>query len=103
MKTDSNGRWTSSQDFLAEKLGAIRAEMGRAILNRGRWDNLRDDSRMLVFLQGRAGAPDFQGVREELNRIADGRLRVPELSGPRRKATDCLRGWATELQDLDGA
>jgi len=77
--------------------------MGQAILNRSRWDKLREESRLLTFLNRRAAAPDFQGVREELTRIAEGRTRVPELSSPRTQATDSLRLWATTLLSLDSA
>jgi len=98
---DRDARWEAHAVFIAEKLTATRGEMGGVILNRMRWEKLRDDCRMLAFLQERAAAGDFQGIREELNRIAEGRLRVAEVSGPRRKATDCLQLWATDLQALD--
>ena len=89
------------EEFLTAKLSAAREEMGDAILNRGRWEKLRDDCRMLVFLQERTEAVDFQGVRGELQRIAEGRIGVPDISGPRRKAEDCLQHWAKELEGLD--
>jgi hypothetical protein len=98
---NGDGRWAPSREFLATKLGVTQTEMGTAILNRSRWDKLREESRLLVFLNRRADAPDFQGVREELNRIAEGRMRVPELSTPRTQATDCLRLWQTALLSLD--
>jgi hypothetical protein len=94
-------RWAPSREFLAAKLGVAQAEMATVILNRSRWEKLREESRLLTFLNLRADAPDFQGVREELKRIVDGRLRVPELSAPRTQATDCLRLWATVLLSLD--
>ncbi len=97
-----NERWAPSREFLAAKLGVAQAEMATAILNRSRWEKLREESRLLTFLNLRADAPDFQGVREELNRIADGRMRVPELSVPRTQAADRLRLWATALLSLDG-
>ena len=83
------------------KLAASRAELGTSILNRSRWDKVREDCRMLVFLQGRAAAADFEGVRQELQRIAVGSLKVPDISGPRRKAEDCLRLWANDLATMD--
>jgi hypothetical protein len=91
----------TTDEFLAEKLGATRAELDTAILNRGRWEKLREDCRMLVFLQARSAAVDFQGVRQELQRVAEGQRKVPDVSGPRRKAEDCLRLWATDLETLD--
>jgi len=91
----------TTDEFLTEKLGATRAELGTAILNRGRWDKLREDCRMLVFLQERSAAADFQGVRQELQRIAEGQFRVPDIGGPRRKAEDCLRLWANDLEAVD--
>jgi hypothetical protein len=96
-------RWAPSREFLATTLGVIQAEMDKAILNRSRWDKLREESRLLTFLTGRAVAPDFQGVREELTRIAEGRVRVPELGSPRTQAANSLRLWATALLSLDSA
>lgn len=98
---NDDGRWAPSREFLATKLGVARAEMAMAILNRSRWEKLREESRLLSFLDGRANAPDFQGVRDELGRIADGRVRVPELSVPRTQAAHCLRLWETDLLSLD--
>ncbi len=95
------GQWESSEQFLTEKLRATEAEMGTAILNRTKWDKLRDDRRMLVYLQSRANAADFQGVREELNRISEGRIRVPDLGSPRTKAANCLALWTSDLQALE--
>ena len=91
----------TTDEFLAVRLAASRAELGTSILNRNRWDKIRDDCRMLELLQGRAAAVDFQGVRQELRRIADGNLSVPAISGPRRKAEDCLRLWTNDLDDVD--
>jgi|SRR5581483_8608185 len=101
VQTD-DARWTPSREFLAEKLSATRAEMGSVILNRTRWSNLREEAKLLAFLVDRADAPDFQGVQEELGRIAEGRLRVPDLSAPRTQAASCLRLWASALLSLDG-
>ena len=98
----NDDRWVPSREFLSAKLGATQAEMGTAILNRARWDKLREESRLLTFLNRRAAELDFQGVREELNRIAEGWVRVPELTSPRTQAADCLRVWATALRSLDG-
>jgi hypothetical protein len=91
----------TTDQFLAVKLAESRAELDTSMLNRNRWDKIREDCRILVFLQGRAAAVDFQGVRQELHRIADGSLRVPDISGPRRKAEDCLRLWANDLEAVD--
>jgi hypothetical protein len=91
----------TTDEFLAEKLGTTRAELNRAILNRGRWDQLREDCRMLTFLQERSAAADFQGVRHELQRIAQGQFTVPDVGGPRRKAADCLRLWEHDLDTVD--
>jgi len=55
---------------------------------------------MLLFLQRRAGAADFEGVAAELRLIADGRTKVPDIDGPRRKAEDCLRGWTKKLDTI---
>jgi len=93
----------STDEFIAAKLSATRAEMGTAILNRGRWDKLREDCRILEFLKLRSEAPDFQGVREELNRVTEGRLRVPDISGPRGKAAECLKRWDVDLKALEPA
>jgi hypothetical protein len=101
LEPNADSRWGSCEEFLAAKLRATEAEMATAILNRGRWDRLRDDRRLLMFLQWRTQAADFEGVRAELDRISDGRLRVPELNSPRRKAMDCLALWAPDLAVLD--
>jgi len=93
--------WSASAAFLAAKLASGQAELSGVVLNRTRWDSLRDDCRLLVFLQERVGAPDFDGIRVELARIAEGRIRVPALTSPRRKATDCLRLWDQELRGLE--
>jgi len=91
----------TAEEFLGARLKARQAEMNSVILNRVRWDKVRDECRMLTFLQERAGAADFRGLREELTRINDGAIRVPGVDGPRGKATDCLRLWAEDLQLLD--
>jgi hypothetical protein len=101
LSPNTEARWGSSEEFLAAKLHATEAEMGTAILNRTRWDKLRDDRRLLVFLQWRIQAADFESVRSELGRISEGYLRVPELNSPRRKAMDCLSLWASDLAVLD--
>ncbi len=87
----------TAEEFLSAELATTQAELNTAILNRNRWDSLREDRRMLQFLQRRAAAPDFQGVEAELRAIAEGRTRVPEIDGPRRKAEDCLRAWEKGL------
>jgi hypothetical protein len=96
-------RWAPSREFLSAKLAVAQAEMATAILNRTRWEKVREESRLLTFLNRRTDAADFQGVGEELNRIADGRMRVPELGAPRTQAADCLRLWASALLSLDQA
>ena len=87
----------TTQEFLSTEIARTQAELGTAILNRGRWNALCDDRRMLLFLQRRAGSADFEGVAAELRLIAEGRTRVPEIDGPRRKAEDCLRDWTKQL------
>jgi len=87
----------TTEEFLSAEMARTQAELNVAILNRSRWDALCEDRRMLLFLQLRAGAPDFQGVEAELRLIAEGRMRVPEIGGPRRKAQDCLRDWTIKL------
>ena len=87
----------TTDEFLSTEIARTQLELNSPILNRSRWDALCEDRRMLVFLQGRAGAPDFQGVEAELHLIAEGRIRVPEIGGPRRKAEDCLRVWNEKL------
>jgi hypothetical protein len=90
-----------TEEFLSAQMARTQAELSGAILNRSRWDALCEDRRMLTFLQRRAGAADFQGVQAELQSIAEGRTRVPDVSGPRRKAEDCLRAWTTALEHLE--
>lgn len=90
----------TTEEFLSAEITKTQAELDKAILNRGRWDALCEDRRMLLFLQRRAGAADFKGVREELTLVAEGQTRVPEISGPRRKAQDCLRGWTSALGQI---
>jgi len=85
------------QEFLASELGATQAELGTAILNRTRWDKLREDRQLLLFLQERAERADFRGLRAELQGIADGQLKIPSLPGPRARASDCLLRWAEAL------
>lgn len=87
----------TTEEFLSAELARTEVELNGAILNRGRWDVLREDRRMLLFLQHRAAGPDFQGIEAELHLIAEGRIKVPEIGGPRRKAEDCLRDWTTKL------
>jgi hypothetical protein len=91
----------TAAEFLALKLGAARAELDTVILNRNRWDKVREDCRMLVFLQGRSTAPDFRGVRRELECVMDGQSHVPDVSGPRRKAADCLAYWEQDLKAIE--
>ena len=90
----------TTEEFLSSEIAKTQAELGVAILNRGRWDALCEDRRMLLFLQRRAGAADFEGVAAELRLIADGRTKVPDIDGPRRKAEDCLRGWTKKLDTI---
>jgi hypothetical protein len=90
----------TTEEFLSTEITKTQAELDRAILNRGRWEALCEDRRMLLFLQRRAGEADFRSVREELTLIAEGRTKVPEISGPRRKAQDCLRGWTSSLGQI---
>jgi hypothetical protein len=87
----------TAEEFLSAEMARTQVELDGAILNRSRWDALCEDRRMLLFLQRRAAAPDFQGVEAELHLIAEGRTRVPEIGGPRRKAEDCLRTWTKKL------
>jgi len=91
----------TTEEFLGAKLRLTQAEMNSAILNRTRWEKLRDDCRLLTFLQQRSGAADFGSVQSDLTRISEGGLRVPDVDGPRRKAADCLKLWAADLQALD--
>jgi hypothetical protein len=88
-------------EFLATKLGDIDEELRGAILNRGRWSALCDDRKLLVFLEERHRAPDFFGIQGELERIAAGHARIPGIEGPRKKATEFLRDWASYLKTLD--
>ena len=90
----------TTEEFLRAELTRTQAELSEAILNRTRWDSLREDRQMLLFLQRRSSAPDFRGVKAELQLIAEGQTRVQELSGPRRKAQDCMRGWAKKLDAI---
>ena len=101
MKPNTETQWGSTEEFLAARLHTTEAEMATAILNRTRWDRLRDERRLLVFLRTRTQAADFESVRAELNRINQGYVRVPELDSPRRKAADCLSLWASDLAELD--
>jgi hypothetical protein len=87
----------TTEEFLSTEMASTQAELGTAILNRTRWEALCEDRRMLLFLQGRAGAADFEGVAAELQLIADGRTRVPDIGGPRRKAEGYLRDWTKKL------
>lgn len=90
----------TTEEFLSAELARTQIELDSAILNRGRWNALCEDRRMLLFLQRRAAAPDFQGVGAELQLIAEGRTRVPEIDGPRRKAEECLRDWTKKLSAI---
>ena len=91
----------TTEEFLSAEITRTQAELDRVILNRTRWDALCEDRRLLLFLQRRAAAADFRGVREELTLIAEGQTRVPEISGPRRKAQDCLRDWTSALGQVE--
>ena len=90
----------TTEEFLRAELTRTQAELSRAILNRGLWDSLREDRQMLLFLERRSSAADFHGVKAELQLIADGQSKVIELSGPRRKALDCMRDWAKKLDAI---
>ena len=87
----------TAEEFLEAELSKTQAELGTVILNRGRWDKLRENRQMLVFLHERSAGLDFKGLRSELRSIADGQLKVPSVPGPRTQATDCLRRWAKVL------
>jgi hypothetical protein len=93
----------TTEEFLSGEIIKTQVELDKAILNRRRWDSLCDDRRMLLFLQRRAGAADFEGVSEELTLIAGGQTTVPEISGSRRKALDCLRDWTSALAQIEAA
>ena len=90
----------TTEEFLSTEIARTQAALDVAILNRSRWDALCEDRRMLLFLQRRLAAPDFQGVEAELRLIAEGRTKVPDVGGPRRKAADCLRDWTEKLGAL---
>lgn len=92
----------TADEFLAAELRKTEDALGTPILNRGRWDALCENRRMLVFLQERARGVDFQGVRQELQSIAAGYRKVSQVTGPRRRAEDCLRQWGDALEALDG-
>jgi hypothetical protein len=85
-------------EWLTEQAQQTRTELGTAILNRRHWDRLREELRLYEFLQERATAVDFVGLRGELQRIVEGSVRVPSLGNPRRTAADNLQRWS---QDLD--
>lgn len=87
----------TTDEFLSAELAHTQAELSSPILNRNRWDSLREDRRMLLFLQNRTAAPDFVGVEAELRLIAEGRIRIPEMDAPRQKAESCLHNWMTTL------
>jgi len=88
------------QEFIAGQLHATQAELSTAILNRGRWDRLREDRQLLLFLQEQVDGAPARDLRVELQQIADGSVRVPALTSSRAKAADCLRRWATDLVAL---
>jgi len=87
----------TTNDFLAAELAKTQTQLKSPILDRTRWAALCDDRRLLQFLQQRATAADFNGVQDELQGIAEGRTRVPDIGGPRRKAEEWLRDWAGKL------
>jgi len=93
----------TTEEFLSGEMARTKEQLNAAILNRVRWDGLCEDRRMLTFLQHRADAPDFQGIEAELRRIAEGRIRPPEVGQPRRKAEDCLRDWTEQLAAIPAA
>jgi hypothetical protein len=84
-------------NWLAGQAELTRVELGKAILNRNHWDRLREELRLYEFLQARTTSADFRSLREELERIVEGGLRVPTLSNPRRTAADCLQRWSPVL------
>jgi hypothetical protein len=87
-------------DWLSEHAQQTRAELGTAILNRRRWDSLREELRLCEFLQERSAAADFAGLPAELQRIVEGSVRVPSLGNPRRTATDFLQRWSSAFGPL---
>jgi hypothetical protein len=91
----------TADEFITAELSKTQTEMSTPILNRGHWDVLREHRQMLVFLQQRTQAVDFQGLRLELRRIADGIAKVPQISGPRRRAEECLQHWGEALDGLE--
>jgi hypothetical protein len=91
------------QEFIAAELLETQAALGRAILNRRQWDLLRENQRVLEFLQARAGALDFRGVRVELECMARGEFSVPGIVGSRSKAQECLRRWAGNIDEATQA
>ena len=91
----------TTEEFLSAEMAQTQEQLHGAILNRGRWDALCEDRRMLSFLQQRADAPDFQGIEAELHRIVEGRIRPPEIGQPRRKAEECLRDWTKKLTAIE--
>jgi hypothetical protein len=102
MQTPETGAVTSRvtpQEFIAAELLETQDALSRAILNRRKWDLLREDQRVLEFLQARAGALDFRGVRVELECMARGEFSVPGIAGSRSKAQECLRRWAANLDE----
>jgi hypothetical protein len=50
----------TTDEFLSAELAQTQDELNGAILNRSRWDALCEDRRMLLFLQRRTAAPDFE-------------------------------------------
>jgi hypothetical protein len=90
----------TTEEFLSAEIARAQEALNGVTLNRIRWDALCEDRRMLLFLQRRAAAPDFEGVEAELRLIAEGRTRVPEIERPRRKAEDCLRDWTNKLGSI---
>ncbi|MEA2642832.1 MAG: hypothetical protein QOF51_4226 [Chloroflexota bacterium] len=94
-------------EFLAGQLQDTQVELGTAILNRGRWEKLREHRQMLLFLQEQAAQTatmDFHGLRSELKDIAGGHVKPPNMPGPRTTAADLLQRWATVLEgESEGA
>jgi hypothetical protein len=87
----------TTAEFLSAELARTQTELHAPILNRARWDALCEDRRMLAFLMHRADAADFQSIEAELNEIAAGRVRPPQVEQPRRQAEACLRDWTQQL------
>jgi hypothetical protein len=99
--TGTLGTAMTPLEFVNAELGTTEAELGTAILNRSRWDALRENRQMLLHLQACLTSTASGNLRAELQRIVEGSVRVPTISGSRTKAADFLRRWASTLDRLD--